>query len=189
MNPAHRSEASEPRRARVSLHAVVGCAVALAAVCAAVALPGVLHSPRVHMWQVALLLCMLPLSELALVHIRFGSDRLSFTWGEGCLLVGFAIVNPSWLVLLAGPTVMLVHLLKGRGITKAAFNGAAFTISASAGALVLMSLTSSPYYLSDPSDALGLGAAGIMFSLTSAVCTGIVVSVAQSQSLRQVLLQ
>ncbi len=173
---------------RVTLNGVVGMAVLLAVAVAGFALQDVLSLPPVELWQLGLLLCMLPLSELALLHIRFGGDSLSFTWGEGCLLVGFALVAPSWLVLLAGPCVALVHLLKHRGIQKAAFNGAAFTISAAVAALVLVNTSEAPYRLSEPGDALALAGAALVFSLTSAVCTGIVVAVAQTKSLAQILL-
>ena len=172
---------------RLSLNAVVGGAVALAVVCAGIALNSVLTSPPVELWQLALLLCMLPLSEMALLHIRFGGDSLSFTWGEGCLLVGFALVSPAWLVLLAGPSVALVHLLKRRGVQKAVFNGAAFTIAAGVAGLLVVTTSDSPYRLSDPRDALVLGAAALLFSFTSALCTGIVVAVAQAKSLSQIL--
>ncbi|MCU1593488.1 MAG: diguanylate cyclase/phosphodiesterase with sensor [Frankiales bacterium] len=176
-------------RPRLSVNAVVGIAMALAVVCAAVALRSVLAAPSLMPWQLALLLCMLPLSELALLHIRFGGDALSFTWGEGCLLVGFAVVSPAWLVLLAGPTVAFVHLLKQRGLQKAAFNGAAFTIAAAAAAALLVTTTQAPYQLSNPADALALGAAALVFSFTSALCTGIVVSVAQATSVAAVLVK
>ena len=174
-------------RGRLTVNGVVGMTLALAGVCAAFALHSVIIAPPPMAWQLLLLLCMLPLSELALIHIRFGGDSLSFTWGEGCLLVGFGLVSPAWLVLLAGPTVAIVHLLKRRGLQKAAFNGAAFTISAGAAALVV-SVTSAPYEITNMTDGLALVGAAMVFSLTSAVCTGIVVSVAQGKSLRQVLL-
>ena len=175
-------------RPHLTVTGVVGLTLGVAALCAVVALHTVLTAPPVLPWQLALLLCMLPLSELALVHIRFGGDSLSFTWGEGCLLVGFGLVSPAWLVLLAGPTVAIVHLLKRRGLQKAAFNGAAFTISAAAAALVV-STTKAPYQITDMTDALALTGAALVFSFTSGLCTGLVVSVAQGKSLRQVLLK
>src|SRR4051794_15074940 len=65
-------------------------------------------------WQLVLLLIMLPASEMALLHVRFGADHYSFTWGEACVLVGACLVPPAWLVLLAGPCVIGVHLLARR---------------------------------------------------------------------------
>jgi len=178
------------RRARVApLDAVVGTAVALAVVAMGLAALHTSSSVPVEAWQVALLLCMLPLSELALLHVRFGGDSLSFTWGEGALLVGFAMTHPSLLVLVAGPMVLLVHLLKRRGLQKAAYNAAAFTLSAGMAGVVLELVTEAPYLLSSPRDVAGLAAAALVFSATSLTCTGVVVSVAQRKSLSHVLVR
>ena len=105
---------------RPGLPVVVGVVLALGLLCTVLALRSVIVSEPVEGWQILLLLCLLPLSELALLHVRFGGDAFSFTWGEASLLIGFAMVSPAWLVLLAGPSVALVHLAKGRGVMKSA---------------------------------------------------------------------
>ncbi len=169
------------------LHSVVGATVLAAGLVVGIALWQVLQQPPLQTWQIVLLLIALPLSERALLHVRFGGDHYSFTWGEACLLVGFVLVPPAWFVLLAGPLVMGVHLVAGRSAMKAAFNGAAFTLSAGAAALVVTVATSAPYQISHWQDALALLAATTVFSATSALLTGAVVSVATTTSPKQVL--
>jgi hypothetical protein len=91
-----------------ALSTVVGSVLLLAVGCALGALRLVSGGPQVQPWQLVLLGCMLLLSEMSLVHIRVGGDSFTFTWGEGCLLIGFALVSPPWVLLVSGPTVALV---------------------------------------------------------------------------------
>jgi diguanylate cyclase (GGDEF)-like protein len=164
------------------LHAVVGATVLGALVVMALALWQVLPQAPLDTWQWVLLVVAVPLSERALLHVRFGGDYYSFTWGEGCLLVGFALVSPAWLVLLSGPLVMAAHLVARRSPLKAVFNAASFTIAAGAAGVVVTVATTAPYDVSELRDALALLAAVTVFSLTSALLTGMVVSVATGRS-------
>ncbi|MCW2598953.1 MAG: bifunctional diguanylate cyclase/phosphodiesterase [Frankiales bacterium] len=164
------------------LHTVVGTTVLAAVVVMALALWQVLQQPPVHPGQWLLLLFAVPLSERALLHLRFGGDQYSFTWGEACLLVGFVLVSPAGLVLLSGPLVMAVHLLARRSLLKALFNGASFTLSAGLAALVVTVATSTPYQVWEERDALALLAAVSVFSLISALLTGMVVAVSTHRS-------
>ncbi|MGB8650178.1 MAG: EAL domain-containing protein [Mycobacteriales bacterium] len=147
----------------------------------------VLHGPAVTWTQLLLLVVMLPLSELALLHVRHGSDQLSFTWGEACVLAGFALVTPAWLVLLAPFAVTAVHLVARRPLVKAIFNGASFTAAAGTGAVVLTLLTDAPYRLSTPGDALALGLAVTAFSLVSVLGSSFAVAFAQGANPWEVL--
>jgi diguanylate cyclase (GGDEF)-like protein len=162
---------------------------ALAALCAGTAAVQLWDTAPVVGWRIVLLLCLLPLSEAALLHVRIGGDSMSFTWGEGCLLMGFALVSPSWLVLLAWPCVFAVHQMKGRGLLKAAFNASSFTLASSMAALILTATRTGPYRLSHVADALALIGSVLVFSVISAVSTSSVVAVAQQVRMRTVLRQ
>ncbi|MGZ6793604.1 MAG: hypothetical protein ACXVFV_11665, partial [Mycobacteriales bacterium] len=164
------------------LHVVVGTTVAAALAVLAVALWRVHLQPSMHLWQVGLLVVTIPLSERALLHVRFGGQHFSFTWGEACLLLGFALVSPAWFVVVAAPLVTAVHLVARRGATKALFNAASFTIASGAAGVVLTTATSAPYQVTDVHDALAMLAAVTVFSLTSAALTARVVSVATGRS-------
>ena len=171
------------------LHAVVGATVALAVVLAGVAWWRVWQAPVPQFWRVGLLLVTVPLSERAVLHVRFGGHQYSFTWGEAALLVGFEVLSPAWFVLLAGPLVLAVHLAARRALLKAVFNAASFTVAAGAGWLVVGLATVAPYRFSDLHDAVALIAAVTVFSATSAVLTGVVVAVATGRTLMVVLLE
>ncbi|MCW2543852.1 MAG: GGDEF-domain containing protein, partial [Frankiales bacterium] len=134
------------------------------------------------------LLLMIPLSELALLHVRVGGQQYSFTWGETALVVGFVLVSPAWMVLASGPLVLAVHLTLGRAPLKSVFNAASFTASAGAGWLVLAQGHAAPYALFDLSDMGWLLASVTVFSATSALLTSAVVAAATARTLGVVLL-
>ena len=169
------------------LHSVVGATVVAAVAVAVLALLQVRQDPALHLWQLALLVIALPLSEWALVHVRFGGDHYSFTWGEACLLVSFALVSPAWFVLLSGPLVMIVHLAAKRSVLKAVFNAAAFTVSGAVAAVLVTTTSDAPYTLDDTRGVLALLAGVTIFSFVSAVMTGVVVSVATGRSFGAVI--
>jgi diguanylate cyclase (GGDEF)-like protein len=169
------------------LHAVVGATVLGALGVVALALWQVQSQPRLQAWQLALIVVTVPLSERCLLHVRFGGHHYSFTWGEACLLGGFALVSPAWFALLAGPLVMAVHLAARRGLLKSLFNAASFTVSAGVAAVVVSASTAAPYRVSDPRDAVAMAAAVTAFSLTSALLTARVVAAATGRGWAAVL--
>jgi diguanylate cyclase (GGDEF)-like protein len=169
------------------LHAVVGGVVFAALGFVGLALWQVQLQAQLHLWQAALLIVIVPLSERALLHVRFNGDHYSFTWGEACLLVGFAMVSPAWFVLVAGPLVMAVHLGARRGLLKSLFNAASFTVSAGLAGLVVVVLATTPYEISNLADAFVMLGAVTVFSLSSALLTGLVVSVATGSPFTKVV--
>jgi diguanylate cyclase (GGDEF)-like protein len=169
------------------LHAVVGATVLVALGFAALALLQVQQSAGLELWQAVLLVLVVPLSERATLHVRFGGHHYSFTWGEASLLLCFVLVTPGWFVLLAGPLVMAVHLGAHRGLLKSLFNAASFVASAGVASLVVHGLTTSPYKVSNLGDGLALLAAVSVYSLMSALLTGLVVAVATARSYASVV--
>src|SRR5206468_6049259 len=47
------------------------------------------YQPTPVSWKLAVVAILIPMSELALLHVRYGTDHFSFTWGDASLLVGF----------------------------------------------------------------------------------------------------
>ena len=137
-------------------------------------------------WKLVLVAALIPVSELALLHVRYGTDHFSFTWGDASLLVGFVLVGPAWFVILAAPGVLAVHLLCGRGWLKSAYNSATFSTGASAAfALVQVSGVHSLRVL-EPGGAAVLLAATLLFSACSHTGTAVAVSTAQGTGVGQV---
>ncbi|MCW2668258.1 MAG: bifunctional diguanylate cyclase/phosphodiesterase [Frankiales bacterium] len=168
------------------LHALVGATVLASLVALALAAEqaaGVRLTPL----QLVALVIGLPLSELGLLHIRFRGGNFAFTCGEACLLTGFVLASPAWFTVLAAPLVTGVHLVARRGVLKAVFNGATFTLAAAAADLVVSYGTRSPLDVRSLSGTTALVVAGLAFSTISAVLTGLVIGEATGKNLVQVL--
>ncbi|MCU1588371.1 MAG: diguanylate cyclase [Frankiales bacterium] len=174
---------------RARLHSLIAAVVLLAIAAAGLALVSVARAPAPQPWQLGLLLAMLPLSELALLHVRLGGEQYSFTWGEAAVLVGFVLVSPAWFVLAAGPLVLAVHLASGRAPLKSLYNASSFTVSAAVGWAVLAARPRTSYQLFVGRDLAWLLAAVVVFSATSAVLTSAVVATATSRTLALVLVE
>jgi diguanylate cyclase (GGDEF)-like protein len=130
-------------------------------------------------WKLAVVAVLIPMSELALLHVRYGADQFSFTWGDASLLVGFVLVGPEWFVILAAPGVLLVHLAAHRGWMKAAYNSATFTAGAAAAFAVVQLSATRPLSVLTLRDAAALVLATLAFSACSNVATSVAVAVAQ----------
>jgi diguanylate cyclase (GGDEF)-like protein len=171
-----------PRTGRPTrLHAVVGTAVLGALVALVPVLQQAMHV-ELTLPQVALIVIALPLSELGLLHLRFRGGNFAFTCGEACLLTSFVLASPAWFTLLAAPLVTAVHLLAGRGALKAAFNGATFTLAAASADLVVTRSGVGAVDVRSFADTAVLLAAGLVFSVISAVLTGVVIGTVTGNS-------
>jgi diguanylate cyclase (GGDEF)-like protein len=131
------------------------------------------------LWKLAVVAVLIPMSELALLHVRYGTDHFSFTWGDASLLVGFVLVGPAWFVILAAPGVLAVHLCARRGLLKSAYNSATFTCGASAAFAVVELAGKLPLSIDTPRSAAVLVLATLVFTTCSHVGTSIAVAAAQ----------
>jgi diguanylate cyclase (GGDEF)-like protein len=168
------------------LHAVVGTTVLAGAVAVLLAAQQAARVP-LGPWQLALLVVGLPLSELGLLHLRFRGGNFAFTCGEACLILSFVLASPAWFTLLAAPLVTGVHLAARRGIVKAVFNGATFTLAAAVADVIVTVGTTTPVDVGSLRATGVLLVAGIAFSAISAVLTGLAVGAATGRSVVFVL--
>jgi diguanylate cyclase (GGDEF)-like protein len=144
-------------------------------------------APVPVLWKLAVVAVLIPMSELALLHVRYGTDQFSFTWGDASLLVGFVLVGPEWFIILAAPGVLAVHLIARRGWLKSAYNSATFTCGASAAFAVVQLLAQRPLTINAPRDAAVLVLATLAFTVTSHTGTSVAVAAAQRTSFVLVL--
>ncbi len=175
--------ATGPRRLRLVLIGTFAAAL----MAFAAAFWQALHQPPIAPAVLVCLLAAVPLSERALLHVRFGGQQYSFTWGEACLMFGFVFATPAWFVLLAGPLVLMVHLAAGRSLVKSGFNAACFVVSAVAAGLLLAVADHAPYGMHTVREGVALVAAASLFSLISAVLTAAVVAASSGTTTRSVL--
>ena len=91
-------------------------------------------------WQLVALAIGFAAAEAAPIHLRFGHDRLTFTWSEVVLFVGLALLPGAWLVLVAPVGVFTAHLLFRRPWLKVLVNGAVAPIGVGAASLTVLAL-------------------------------------------------
>src|SRR4051812_40338018 len=68
-------------------------------------------------------------SELAVMHLRFGGERYTYTWSEAAVVLGLVLVPYPHLVLVAPLAVALTHSLSGRQPMKVYYNAASAAIA------------------------------------------------------------
>jgi diguanylate cyclase (GGDEF)-like protein len=118
--------AGNRRRDRVVvavLCASVVCVLAAAAVASRTSSPPT--------WQIIAVALGFAGADSALIHLRFGHDRLSFTWSEVVLVLGLVLLPAPWIVLVAPVGVGLAHLALRRDPLKIIFNAAVAAVGAS----------------------------------------------------------
>ncbi|MFN2540531.1 MAG: putative bifunctional diguanylate cyclase/phosphodiesterase [Mycobacteriales bacterium] len=132
--------------------------------------------------QLALVAVALPLSELGLLHLRFRGGNFAFTCGEACLFTCFVLASPAWFTVLAAPLVTGVHLVARRGVLKAVFNGATFTVAAGLADLVVTSQAPLPLDVRSLAATGALVLAGLTFSVIRAVLTALALAAATGKT-------
>ena len=139
--------------------------------------------PLPAVWRLMTAVAVLALADVTLVQIRFGHNRHAFTWSEAFVVLGLAVVPEPWLVLLAAPVLITLHLSLRRGPLKALFN--AFGLTAGIGlaraAYGIVAGGGAPAFDSARAWA-GLGCAALVLSLWSHATVAAVVSVSQRTS-------
>src|SRR4051812_21483124 len=80
-------------------------------------------------------------SELAVMHLRFGGERYTYTWSEAAVVLGLVLVPFPHLVLVAPLAVALTHSLSGRQPMKVYYNAmsAAIAVTVARYAMVAVS--------------------------------------------------
>jgi diguanylate cyclase (GGDEF)-like protein len=162
------------------LNTVVAGTVSLAAAVCLHHLAVASAAPLPATAYVLLLALCFPVSELALLRLRYGSNHLTFTWGETAVVLGLVFLPLPWVALMAVTCCTLVHLAAGRGLQKSVFNGASAALAVSAAGLVQDAAGDGSFSLGEVADVLVLALACLAYSLTSAALTAVVVAVAQN---------
>jgi diguanylate cyclase (GGDEF)-like protein len=116
-----------PRRLQALVVAVLG----LGAAALAISLVGAAHAPRPTLGHLLLAGLLLAAGDLAVLHLRFGQERFSFTWSEASVLFGLVLVPWPWLTITAACSVALAHTFAARSPLKIAFNAATMTAATS----------------------------------------------------------
>jgi diguanylate cyclase len=129
------------------------------------------------------------MSEVAVLHLRFGPESYTLTWSEGAILVGLVLTPWPWISITAPAGVAIAQLMAQRDIRKIAFN-----VGSIAAGSALCALTLSAFHLRDPARPLhtllgypALTAAVCVFFVWNSLTVSQVVSLASSRPMRIVL--
>jgi diguanylate cyclase (GGDEF)-like protein len=121
-----------PRR----LQALVVLVLGLGAAALVVSLAAAAHTAHPKAGHLILAGALLAAGDLAVLHLRFGRERFSFTWSEASVIFGLVLVPWPWLTIVAACSVALAHTFAGRSPLKIAFNAATMTAATSMARLV-----------------------------------------------------
>jgi len=160
-----------PRRLRTLIR-VVG---AVAAVCLVIAALAGRTAAAPAWWQVPAVVAVVGLSRVLYMRLQLNSSATSQDWGEAALIVGLALLDPSWLLLSVALGVALGYAWTRLTAVKLVFNVAASVVASalSCGVLVLLgSLRPDPF--SGRGAAALILAAAVSSIATDLACAGAV---------------
>jgi diguanylate cyclase len=128
-------------------------------------------------------------SELAVMHLRFGGERYTYTWSEAAVILGLVLIPFPHLVLVAPLAVALTHSLSGRQPMKVYYNAfsAAIAITIARFAMVAVSGHSTVGASTGWRHWVGLASAAAVFSAVNSATTTAAVSASQGVPLGSVL--
>jgi diguanylate cyclase (GGDEF)-like protein len=133
------------------LRLLVWAVVASGAIAIVATAPGLLDGVPAA-WRLIVTAGAFAVGDIALLHIRFGTHRYSFTWGELAVVLGLVLLPLPWLVLVAPLAVAPTHLYNRRGAVKVAFNTLSYATGITiAWAVIRLSGPAIEGHLSQPS--------------------------------------
>ena len=175
--------------AATRLRRLVATVVALGAVSVAAAgwqLPDV---ARPELWQLAAATAVIVFGDVAVLHVRFGSDRMSFTWGEASIILGLALVPGPLLVITAMAAIAAAQVCLRRPLQKVAFNAAAMAVAANLASTVATAVAGEQGLreLDRPLTWLALTLAAAAFFAWNTAAVAVAVAFSQRLPVRRVL--
>ena len=173
----------------VRLRCLLWAVGTLGAAAVALAVPAALRE-HPHAGSFVLATAFFLIGDVALLNIRFGRSRYSFTWSELAVVFGLVMLPRGWLVLVATFSVAVAQAMLRRPPAKLLFNAAGMAVGTG---LAWYALSLSGVAL-DNAAALGesapwvaIGTATLVFCVWNSVTVGMAVAFSQNVALRAVL--
>jgi diguanylate cyclase (GGDEF)-like protein len=126
------------------------------------------YHPLPSLSDVALVLALTTLTPLTTSRAGERLGALLLGWDEAALLVGMVLVGPAWFVLLAAPSVLLVHVVTRRSWSIALCDAAGFVIASGLACAVARAVSAGRFAITPR----GIGALAV-----SVVLFGVVIRV------------
>jgi diguanylate cyclase (GGDEF)-like protein/PAS domain S-box-containing protein len=139
-------------------------------------------------WRLLAVAVACGLGDLALLHLRFGHDRHSFTWSEVALIVGLVVLPPPWLVVVGPAAVAAAHLVTRRSATKVAFNALSFAVgmALAVGVVEAVDVRMASVALDEVHTWVGLSAASLVYFAWNTAAVAAAVAFSQGARIRDV---
>jgi two-component system phosphate regulon sensor histidine kinase PhoR len=128
--------------------------------------------------------------DIALIHIRFGQSRYTFTWAELAVVFGLVMMPSGWLVLVATCSVMAAQAMQRRPAPKLVFNTSVNAVGSGLAWLTVAAIAgpSGPHSRIDSPHAwIALGVGTLVFAVWSSVTVGMAVAFSQDMPIGAVL--
>jgi diguanylate cyclase (GGDEF)-like protein len=128
-------------------------------------------------------------SELAVMHLRFGGERYTYTWSEAAVVLGIVLIPYPHLVLVAPLAVALTHSLSGRQPMKVYYNAASAAIAVTVARLTMVVVSGHGMVTSSAGWRywVGLACAAGVYSIANSATTTAAVSASQGVPMGSVL--
>ena len=173
-----------PLRLRLLVAGVTGSGALLLAAL----VPALLGSDVPDAWRLALTGLAFIVGDIALLHLRFGTHRYSFTWGEFAVVLGLVLLPLPWLAACATLAVLPAHALNRLSPIKVAFN----TLSYATGVTLasgFLQLTGGPVeeVIAQPATWLRLLVAATIYFLWNTITVSAAVALSQDVAFRTVV--
>src|SRR3954468_3835968 len=149
----------------------VAVTTAVAAVLVGIAVLHTGNAGRAEAWQVVVGVMALLAADTALVDIRTGRDAESITFAEAMLAVALILLPWSYLLPLAGISVLAAHALRGRSLVKTVFNASSFVIGAAMATLIVGAAGVHGVQSVQPQDVATIALAMVTFFLWNGLAT------------------
>jgi PAS domain S-box-containing protein len=171
---------------RLRLHLALVIAAGVASVMFAVP-PAMDKTPTPGYVMLAVLFFFI--GDVALMNIRFGRNRYSFTWSEFGVVFALVLLPPGWLVLVGPVSVAFAQVTLRRSALKAVFNVSSIAVGSGIawGILALLGISDPGPQIGASSTWLALGAATLGFAVWSSVAVGAAVAFSQDLPIMDVL--
>ena len=129
------------------------------------------------------------IGEAALMNIRFGQSRYSFTWAELAVVFGIVMLPKGWAVVVATGATAATQTMLRRPAPKLIFNTCSTAIGTALASATIYALGGDGIHarLTSPKSWAILGAGSLVYALWSSASVGMAVAFSQDAPFREII--
>ncbi len=155
--------------------------VALGVVSIAYAIPAAVHAKDLQVGSLLLAIAFFLIGDVALMNIRFGQSRYSFTWSELAVVFGLVMLPRGWVVLVSTFAVVAAQAMLRRPPTKLIFNAASMAVGTGLAWFAVVAVSNRTTYdnVGDSNTWIALGTATLVYVVWNSITVGMAVAWSQ----------